>query len=103
VRCCCCCHCSCFPITGLYKQLSTLRDLLNDVRGDPKSVTSLKLPIASNVDACGLQVGGCCSDGVILLLMLQLLLLLLLLLMLPLLQSHWLAAVSHCASWNHGA
>lgn len=41
---------------GLYKQLTTLRDLLSDVRGDPQSVTSLKLPIASNVDACGLQV-----------------------------------------------
>ncbi len=47
---------------GLYKQLTTLRDLLNDVRADPNSVSSLKLPIASNVDACGLQVNGafCC-------------------------------------------
>jgi hypothetical protein len=31
---------------------------LSHVRGDINSVTSLKLPIASNVDACGLQVCG---------------------------------------------
>jgi hypothetical protein len=54
------CFAAVFP-AGLYKQLTTLRDLLNDVRGDPNSVTSLKLPIASNVDACGLQVS--CGVG----------------------------------------
>lgn len=55
-----------FVPAGLYKQLTTLRDLLNDVRADPKSVASLKLPIASNVDACGLQVNTiyCRVDGI---------------------------------------
>lgn len=32
--------------TGLYKQLSILRDLLSDVRGDPGTVGSLKDAIA---------------------------------------------------------
>jgi hypothetical protein len=57
--------CGAAAAAGLYKQLSTLRDLLNDVRSDPNSVTSLKLPIASNVDACGLQVGCAVSFGTV--------------------------------------
>jgi hypothetical protein len=49
--------------TGLYKQLSILRDLLADVRGDPGSVHNLKDAIAGNVEASGLQTDCPLREG----------------------------------------
>eukprot|EP00878_Enallax_costatus_P008487 GHUV01008871.1.p1 GENE.GHUV01008871.1~~GHUV01008871.1.p1 ORF type:complete len:841 (+),score=266.38 GHUV01008871.1:478-3000(+) len=48
---------------GLYKQLTILRDLLSDVRGDPNSVGALKDAIAGNVEASGLQADCPLREG----------------------------------------
>jgi hypothetical protein len=49
---------------GLYKQLSILRDLIADVRGDPGSVHNLKDAIAGNVEASGLQADCPLREGI---------------------------------------
>jgi hypothetical protein len=51
-------------LEGLYKQLSILRDLIADVRGDPGSVHNLKDAIAGNVEASGLQADCPLREGV---------------------------------------